>query len=100
MLDKTERKSETVPAAAKSAARFRSLNPGRRKALTRSAFFVPVVYGGCHGGDFGRAVALDGTANPVASATLLFRRNGDGYLTENRSTTMTIPTLITQENRK
>lgn len=54
------------------------LKSERQGAHPQTPFFVPAVYGGCHGGVFGRAAPRSGKVNPVAPATLLIDLNGGG----------------------
>ena len=62
--------------AAKSVTGIGTLNIPGAQALARSAFFMPMFYGGLCGSAPARRSSEYGSSNPVQSATLLLGTNG------------------------
>ena len=83
MLTTTDQKAYAISVEAKSLTRISILNRSAC-ALTRSAFFSPIVYGGLYRGTSVRR-SLVGYANSVQSAALLFSINGGSSLTNQRT---------------
>jgi len=85
--------ANTFPVTAKSVAGIDLLKTTSAKARSVVPFFVPTIYGGCHGGTSVRRFLVGGKVNPVAPATLLIDLNGGSSLTQHEDTTMSNPTI-------